>query len=52
MAAVTPQTILCEIERYYPAERAVKAAALPSPRTLYASQRRVQLYYEEWLKQG
>jgi len=31
MAAVTPQTILCEIERYYPAERAVKAAADAKP---------------------
>jgi len=26
MAAVTPQTILCEIERYYPAASAVSAA--------------------------
>jgi len=33
MAAVTPQTILCEIERYYPAASAVKAATAPN-RTL------------------
>ena len=30
MAAVTPQTILCEIERYYPAASAVEAATTPS----------------------
>jgi hypothetical protein len=30
MAAVTPQTILCEIERYYPAGSSVEAATAPS----------------------
>ena len=30
MAAVTPQTILCEIERYYPAASSVEAATAPS----------------------
>jgi len=30
MAAVIPQTILCEIERYYPAASSVEAATAPS----------------------
>ena len=30
MAAVAPQTILCEIARYYPAESSVEAATAPS----------------------
>ena len=30
MAAVTPQTILWEIERYYPAASVVEAATTPS----------------------
>jgi hypothetical protein len=30
MAAVTPQTILCEIERYYPAGTVVEAATSQS----------------------
>ena len=34
MAAVTPQTILCEIERLSPAGSVVEAATAPSPRTL------------------
>ena len=35
-AAVTPQKMTCEHERKQPAERAVKAAAAPSRRSLYA----------------
>ena len=34
MAAVTPQTILCEIERYYPAASVVSAATTPSRRNV------------------
>jgi len=30
MAAVTPQTILCKLERYYPAASSVEAATAPS----------------------
>ena len=30
MAAVSPQTILCEIARYYPAASSVEAATAPS----------------------
>ena len=30
MAAVSPQTILCEIERYHPAGSSVEAATAPS----------------------
>jgi len=30
MAAVSPQTILCEIARYYPAGSSVEAATSPS----------------------
>jgi len=30
MAAVIPQTILCEIARYYPAASSVEAATAPS----------------------
>jgi len=30
MSAVIPQTILCEIERYYPAASSVEAATAPS----------------------
>ena len=30
MAAVTPQTILCELERYYPAANVVEAATSQS----------------------
>ena len=30
MAAVSPQTILCEIARYYPAGSSVEAATAPS----------------------
>jgi hypothetical protein len=32
MAALTPQTILCKIERYYPAASSVEAATAPSRR--------------------
>ena len=37
MAAVTPQTILCGFERYYPAESVVSAAPAPSRLPLCAS---------------
>ena len=30
MAAVSPQTILCKLERYYPAGSSVEAATAPS----------------------
>jgi len=30
MAAVSPQTILCKLERYYPAGNSVEAATAPS----------------------
>jgi len=36
MAAVTPQTILCEIERYYPAETLVKPPPRKAAGTLQA----------------
>ena len=36
MAAVSPQTILGEIERYYPAGSSVEAATAPSRWTLEA----------------
>jgi hypothetical protein len=36
MAAVTPQTILWEFARYYPAGSLVEAATAPSRRTLEA----------------
>jgi len=38
MAAVSPQTILYEIARYYPAGSSVEAATAPSRRTLEARQ--------------
>ena len=38
MAAVAPQTILCEIERYYPAGSSVEAPPASSRWTLHASE--------------
>ena len=39
MAAVTPQTILCEIERYYPAGTFVEAATSQSRFDVVCNQR-------------
>ena len=42
MAAVTPQTILCEIERYYPAGTVVEAATSQSRWDVVGNARTVQ----------
>ena len=42
MAAVSPQTILCEIARYYPAGSSVEAATAPSRWDVVGNRRKQQ----------
>ena len=46
MAAVTPQTILWELQRYYPAASSVEAATAPSRLDVICHMRTVQCNWE------